>query len=258
MPVRDDAPSGAPCWIDLFTADPDRAVAYYGELFGWTADAPSAEHGGYTNFRLGDALIAGMMRNDGADGQPDAWTTYLSVPDAKAATDAVAAAGGHVYVEAMPVDDLGTMAVVGDPGGAGVGLWQPGLHRGYGRYQEPGAPYWHELHTRDYAAVLDFYRTALGWETRDVGDEATGFRYTQLVVDGQEYAGVMDGTGFLPDGVPSAWSVYITVADVDATLERAAALGGAVVLDAETTPFGRLAQITDPTGVAIKLAQPVG
>lgn len=258
MPARPDAPSGAPCWVDLFTTDPARAVEFYGTLFGWVADAPSEEFGGYVNFRKDGALIAGMMRNDGAAGQPDAWTTYLSVPDAKATVEAVAAAGGQVHLEPMQVGDLGTMALVADPGGAAIGIWQPGAHRGYGLSGEPGTPYWHELHTRDHAAVLEFYRAAFGWETRDMGDAAVGFRYTQLVVGDQEYAGVMDASGFLPEGVPSTWSLYVGVADTDATIAQAVELGGAVVQAAEDTPFGRLATIADPTGAVVKLASPVG
>ena len=38
MPARDSAPAGAPCWIDLFSSDPDRAEEFYGEIFGWTAE----------------------------------------------------------------------------------------------------------------------------------------------------------------------------------------------------------------------------
>jgi len=37
MTQRDVAPFGAPCWIDLFTSDPDKSRAFYGELFGWEA-----------------------------------------------------------------------------------------------------------------------------------------------------------------------------------------------------------------------------
>ena len=87
---RTPCPSGAACWTDLFTADPDRATEFYGALFGWVADAPAEEFGGYVNFRKDGALIAGMMCNDGSAGQPDGWTTYLSVPDAKATTEAAA------------------------------------------------------------------------------------------------------------------------------------------------------------------------
>jgi predicted enzyme related to lactoylglutathione lyase len=253
VPARDAAPSGAPCWIDLFSSDPDRAAEFYGRIFGWSAEQTPPEYGGYVNFTKNGVMIAGMMRNDGSAGQPDAWTTYLSTPDAKATSEAAAAAGGQVHLEPMQVMHLGTMGMVADPGGAAVGLWQPGEHKGYGLVGEAGAPVWHELHTRRYQEVLDFYRTVFGWETSTMGD-TDDFRYTQMVVDGTGYAGVMDGSAFLPEGVPSTWQVYIGVEDVDAALQLAGELGGTVLEPALDTPYGRLAKIADPTGATIKLS----
>ncbi len=130
MPTRAAAPLGAPCWIDLYSSDPDRAVSFYGEIFGWTATSAGEDYGGYVNFRRGDALVAGMMRNDGSAGTPDVWSTYLAVADAKSVTEASVAAGGQVLLEPMQVGPLGTMGMVADPGGAAVGLWQPGEHSG--------------------------------------------------------------------------------------------------------------------------------
>ena len=253
MPARDTAPSGAPCWIDLFSSDTDRAAEFYSRIFGWTAVETGPEFGGYVNFTKDGAQIAGMMHNDGSMGVPDAWTTYLSTPDAKQATEAARTAGGQVHLEPHQVAELGTMGLVADPGGAAIGLWQPAAHKGYGRTGEAGAPVWHELHTRDYARVLDFYRTVFGWETTSAGD-TDEFRYTQMIVDGVGYAGVMDAGAFLSEGTPSTWQIYIGTEDVDATLEQATALGGRVVEPAMDSPFGRLAKIADPTGATIKLS----
>jgi predicted enzyme related to lactoylglutathione lyase len=257
MPTRDAAPLGAPCWIDLFSSDPDRAETFYGEIFGWTAEHSGEEFGGYVNFRHGSAdgggaLVAGMMRNAGSAGMPDVWSTYLAVADAKAATEAAVAAGGRVLLESMQVGELGSMGMLADPGGAAIGLWQPGAHRGYGLIAEAGAPAWHELHTRDYAASLEFYRTVFGWQTAVMSD-TDEFRYTNLVIDGEPYAGVMDAHDFLPEGMPAGWQTYIGCVDVDRTLETVQRLGGEVVMGAEDSPFGRLAQIADPTGAIIKL-----
>src|SRR6185312_10611745 len=46
MAKRDGSPTGAPCWIDLMSADPDKSAAFYGELFGWTAESTGDEYGG--------------------------------------------------------------------------------------------------------------------------------------------------------------------------------------------------------------------
>lgn len=252
MPAR-ETPPGAPCWLDLFTSDPDRAEQFYGRLFGWTAEHTGPEFGHYINFSLNGVRIAGMMRNDGSQGMPDSWSLYLSTPDAKATTESARENGGQVLLEPMQVGDLGTMGMVADPGGAAVGLWEAGSFAGYGLHNEAGAPVWHELHTRDYARVLDFYRTVFGWQTEVIGD-SDDFRYSAMAVDGTQYAGVMDAAAFLPAAAPPVWLTYIGCADVDESLALAVELGGTVQEPAEDTPYGRLAQIADPTGAVIKLS----
>jgi hypothetical protein len=79
------------------------------------------------------------------------------------------------------------------------------------------------------------------------------FRYTTLGEGDDALAGIMDGSQFLPEGAPAAWSIYFGVEDVDAALERVVELGGSVVRPAEDTPYGRLAQAADPTGTLFKL-----
>ena len=95
MPKRDPARIGAPVWIDLFTSDPDKSRAFYGELLGWTAEEPNPDFGGYFNFSKDGSLIAGGMRNDGTAGVPDAWNVYLAVENAEATVAAATAAGGR-------------------------------------------------------------------------------------------------------------------------------------------------------------------
>jgi len=252
---RNEAPLGAPCWVDLFTSDPDQAQAFYGELFGWTAQNTGEEYGGYVNFSKDGQLVAGCMKNDGQSGAPDAWSVYLSTDDAEKTVAAAVAGGGQVVVPAMQVMHLGSMAVVGDAGQAAVGIWQPGAHKGFGLVAEPGAPTWFELHTRAYDASVRFYRDVFGWDARVMSDTPE-FRYTTLGEGDGALAGIMDAGAFLPEGVPAHWSVYFGVQDTDAALAQVSALGGAVLQPAKDTPYGRLAQAADPTGAAFKLVAP--
>jgi uncharacterized protein len=69
-------------------------------------------------------------------------------------------------------------------------------------------------------------------------------------------AGVMDASGFLPDGIPAHWSVYFGVDDTDVALAKIVELGGSIVTPAEDTPYGRLATTADPTGAQFKLVAP--
>lgn len=254
MPTHSPSPAGTPCWIDLYSSDPDRAERFYGAIFGWAAEHTGPEFGGYVNFTKNGERIAGMMRNDGSSGSPDVWTVYLAVDDAKATTEAAIAARGTVYVEPMQVADLGTMGMIAGPDGAAVGLWQPGAHAGFGLDSEAGAPTWFELHTRDYAGSLDFYRSVFGWREIRTLSDTDEFRYSQLVVDGRESAGVMDASVYLPSGEPGVWRTYVGVDDVDAAVAKVEELGGSVREPATDTPYGRLAEIADPTGAVIKLS----
>ena len=252
MPKRDVAPVGGPCWIDLSTSDPDKSKAFYGELFGWTAEDAGEEYGGYINFSKDGLPVAGAMRNDGQSGMPDTWSVYLATENAQATVDAAASNGGQVVVPAMPVMELGTMAVVTDPGQAAIGIWQPGLHKGFGILAEPGAPSWFELHTRAYDASVKFYRDVFKWDTHVAGDSPE-FRYTTLGEGEGRQAGIMDASSFLPAGAPASWSIYFGVDDTDKALAKIVDLGGSVVQPAEDTPYGRLAAATDATGALFKL-----
>ncbi|MBA2473487.1 MAG: VOC family protein [Pseudonocardiales bacterium] len=252
MPTRDAAPIGAPCWIDLMTSDTERSRAFYCQLFGWAAEQPAEEFGGYFNFTSDGVRVAGCMASRPGSEVPDVWSIYLATDDAKKAVEAAADHSGQVLVAAMDVGDFGTMAVVSDPGGAAIGMWQPGLHRGFGVLGEPGAPSWFELHTRDYPTAVSFYREVFGWDTHVVSDTPE-FRYTTLRHDDGWLAGIMDASGFLPDGVPAHWSVYFGVEDTDAALAKIVDLGGSVVMAAQDSPYGRLATAADPTGARFKL-----
>lgn len=251
-PTAPTALAGAPCWIDLMTSDPGASGAFYGPLFGWTASEPDPAHGGYVNFSLDGRLVAGCMRNDPSWCTPDVWSVYLATDDIASVAETTPAHGGQVIVAPMPVDVLGTMAVVTDAGGATIGAWQAGQHRGFEVIATPGAPAWFELHTRDYEAAVRFYEDVFGWDTHAMSDTPE-FRYTTLGKGDTQAAGIMDASAFLPEGAPAQWSIYFSVADTDAALAKAVELGGVVVMPGMDTPFGRLAEAADPTGAHFKL-----
>jgi uncharacterized protein len=254
MPNRDSAPIGSPCWADLWTSDVDGSRKFYCELFGWEAGPPSPEFGGYFMFTRDGVPVAGGMGGTGDAPAGDVWQVYLATDDIAKTVEAAEAEGAQILSPPMAVADLGSQAILVDPTGAHLGAWQPGTFPGFTVLNEHGAPSWFELHTRDHAAAVAFYRSVFRWETSAVGD-SDEFRYTVMrnpSGDG-ELAGVMDAAGFLPEGVPSHWSVYWEVDDAAATVARVRALGGSVVMDVEQTPYGRLAAVTDPAGAQFKL-----
>ena len=72
---------GAPCWIDLYSSDTDKATEFYGKVLGWTTQSAGPEFGGYFTFLKDGKHVAGCMHNDGQQGSPDAWTVYLMTDD---------------------------------------------------------------------------------------------------------------------------------------------------------------------------------
>jgi predicted enzyme related to lactoylglutathione lyase len=185
------------------------------------------------------------------------WSTYLRTEDAAATVKAAAEHGGQVYMEPMVVPEQGSMAMIGDPTGASVGVWQPGEMKGFELAAEAGAPAWHELHTKDYATAVTFYQDVFGWDT-DVMSDTPEFRYTTLGAGPSAKAGIMDASAHLPAEVPSNWQVYFAVEDTDATVAQAVSLGATVVHSPEDTPFGRLATLSDPTGAMFKIVADTG
>lgn len=249
--------NGVPCWVDLMTSDPAGARAFYGEVLGWTAEEPNDDFGGYANFLRHGEPVAGMMDNAQDPERPEVWSIYLCVDDMAATLATVAGHGGEVIVSAMTVGDLGTMAFLTDPGGAGIGLWQPGTHRGFASVGETGAPAWFELHTTAHAESVAFYTAVFGLDSAVMGD-TDDFRYTQLIDptrtgDEAQVAGIMDGTSYLVDGIPSHWAVYFAVDDADAAVAKVSELGGSVLQGPDDTPYGRLAVVADPTGARFRI-----
>jgi uncharacterized protein len=257
MTTRSSAPIGAPCWADLWTSDVEGSRKFYAELFGWQAQEPSPEFGGYFMFTRNGVPVAGGMGDMGDMKADNSWKTYLATDDIAKTLEAAEVEGAQIVAPVMAVADLGRQAVLIDPTGAVLGAWQPGSFPGFSVLSEHGAPGWFELLTRDYAKAVAFYRSVFGWDTSTVSD-TDEFRYTVMrdpSGDG-ELAGIMDAGGSLPAGEASSWSVYFEVDDTDAIVAAATALGGSVRTAPQDTPYGRLAALADPAGAPFKLRTP--
>ena len=253
MPDTNGVAAGTPSWIDLGSPDVDASVKFYGDLFGWTADPGSPEFGGYRMLRSGGKQVAGVgpLMNPQ---QPPAWTTYVSVDDAKATSEKAKKAGGQVLVETMQVGDAGSMAILQDPTGAVFGLWQPDQHKGAELFNTPVSLTWNELSTRDPEAAKRFYSAVFGWDphTHGEGSEA----YTEWHLSGKSIGGMMQTPAQVPAAVPPYWLSYFTVSDTEATVKKAQDLGAQVLVPPTTIPQGVFAVLTDPAGAAFAVIKP--
>jgi uncharacterized protein len=161
-----------------------------------------------------------------------------------------AAAGGHGIVEAMDVGDAGRMAMFADPEGAVIGVWQAKEHRGAGLVNEPNTWAWNELMCDDPEKAKQFYAGVFGWGevTNGEGDH----QYTEWQVGGRSIGGMLKKPAEMPS-MPSFWTVYIQVADIEAAAKRLADLGGQVVRPATEIEPGTFAVVTDPAGAMFNL-----
>ena len=247
MPEVDAYAPGTPMWIDLGSSDPDAAAEFYGKLFGWTRFVvPDPNAGGYGMFQLNGKQVAGVGPLQ-AENQPPAWTTYVATEDAAATTEKVKQAGGSVLMGPMEVMDAGSMAILADPTGAVLGLWQAKEQKGAEVVNEPGAFSWSELNTRNLEATKSFYENVFGWKPHTHEGEMP---YTEWQLDGRSIAGGLDmnNVPMIPAEVPPHWLTYFTVEDCDATVATAREAVGNVNAEPMDIDQGRFAVLSDPQG----------
>jgi uncharacterized protein len=115
-------PTGMFAWDELYAADPDAAVGFYGDLFGWTTSPSHMEW--YRLFDSGEQHIAGLMKKP--DEQPvAAWGTHFATDDVAASVERARELGAAVLMEATTDEQVGTYAMLTDPTGAMFGLYKP-------------------------------------------------------------------------------------------------------------------------------------
>jgi predicted enzyme related to lactoylglutathione lyase len=254
MPEFTSYAPGTPSWVDHAAKDLAGSNSFYGSLFGWEADDQGEDMGHYTLMRKGGKTVAGNMRAM-MEGQPSAWTTYVSVEDADATVDRAKKAGAAVFVEPMDVTDIGRMAVFADPTGAAIGIWQPKTFAGAELANEAGSFAWNELNTRDVPAAKAFYTDIFGWTPNDL--DMGGMQYTEWKLGVKSVAGMMTMPDMVPAEVPAHWLVYFGTEDTDATVAKASELGATTLVPPTDIPPGRFAVLMDPDGAAfavIKMA----
>ena len=269
MLERDGYMPGVPCWVDTSQPDPEAAVSFYGGLFGWNfVDVMPAGSGGkyfIARLRGGDVAAVGSQPEGGP---PMAiWNTYVWMDSADEAASNVKDAGGRVLTEPFDVMNAGRMAVCADPEGAAFCLWQAKEHKGARIVNEPGSLNFNALNTRDAEGAKSFYGSVFGWEILGLGGaemwrlpgygdflerSEPGLRKRMAQTGAPEgFEDVVAALNPIADDqgdVPAHWSVTFAVDDADATADRAAALGGQVVVPPFDAPWVRMTVITDPQG----------
>jgi predicted enzyme related to lactoylglutathione lyase len=270
MPERDGYIPGVPCWVDTSQPDPEAAVPFYTDLFGWEFEdvMPPGSPGKYfvARIRGGDVAAVGSQPEEAP---PMAmWNTYVWVESADDTATRVREAGGNVMMEPFDVMNAGRMAVFTDPEGAMFCVWQAKDHKGAKIVNEHGSLNFNGLNTRDSEAAKPFYRSVFGWEVLGLpggaemwtmpgyGDylERDNPDLRKQVAEAGGPAGFEDVVAAInpiPDDqpdVPAHWSVTFGVDDADAIAAKATELGGKVLVPPFDAPWVRMTVLADPQG----------
>jgi uncharacterized protein len=269
---RDGYLPGVPCWVDTVQPDPEAAIAFYADLFGWEFEERTLTRPGQRYFvaQLRGRDVAGIGSPREEAPTTPVWTTYIWVESADEAARKAKDAGASVLVEPFDVSDAGRMCMLSDPSGAVFGAWQAGEHKGAQLVNEPGTWNFSVLNTPDPDGAKAFYGAVFGWRASGLDAEGSGFwrvdgygdflerrdpDVRQRQADVRAPEGFEDAVAWL---VPTTdeqfadtaahWSITFAVDDADAIADRAASLGGKVLMPPTDAPWVRMAVLSDPQG----------
>jgi uncharacterized protein len=114
-------------WNELMTRDVERAKKFYADAMGWSFEAMPMPGGTYWIAKAGGAPAAGIFDINGPEyeGVAEAWMPYIAVDDVDARLKKATKAGAKVMKPAFDVPGVGRIAILLEPGGAGVGWMTP-------------------------------------------------------------------------------------------------------------------------------------
>lgn len=256
MPKIDKHAAGTFCWIELATTDQAGAKSFYSSLFGWEpADFPMGPAAYYTMFRL-NGCAAAAAYTMGAEERSMAaphWNLYVAVDSTDDTAQRAGELGGKVIAGPFDVMTFGRMAVVQDPAGAALCIWQSKDHTGTTVAGENGTLCWADLSTPDPDRAKQFYEGLFGWK---IGP-AEGYPPNYLLIrSGQGFIGGVPPSAYRSPQVPAHWMLFFLAEDVDGLAAKAKETGGTEHLPPMSMGSARLSVLADPQGAAFSIIRP--
>lgn len=108
------------CWNELASKNVQESISFYTSLFGWGIEEMQTPNGPYQVIKNGEDFNGGMMQMTEEWGDvPPHWSVYFSVADCDEACEKIKSLGGSVVNGPFDAENVGRIAVVADPQGAG-------------------------------------------------------------------------------------------------------------------------------------------
>jgi uncharacterized protein len=115
-------------WNELMTRNAGQAKKFYADTLGWSFDGMPMPGGGtYWLATMNGEPVGGVFDISGADYQdvPESWMAYIAVDDVDARVKKALAAGAKLMKPIFDVPGVGRIAILMEPGGAGIGWITP-------------------------------------------------------------------------------------------------------------------------------------
>ena len=121
-------PVGTIAWVDLTVPDAPLVRDFYKAVVGWTSEDVTMDD--YADFNMISPVTgmpaAGICHTRGANADlPPYWLMYVIVANLDQSVDACRKVGGSVISGPRSMGEHGRFAVIHDPAGAPMGLFEP-------------------------------------------------------------------------------------------------------------------------------------
>jgi predicted enzyme related to lactoylglutathione lyase len=241
-------------WHELYTPNPAGAHEFYGKAVGWKAQAWDQD-ADYVMFLAPSGPVGAPVQSRGGTPQ---WVPYIATSNVDETTEAATRLGGRVETAATPLPNGGRYAILIDPQGARFGIHSSPA-------QQPDTPpaegdfSWHELATTVAPGIaFGFYGALFDWDEISQFDMGPMGMYLIFGRKGRQLGGMFDKGA---QGKPGSayWLAYVSVTDLEGTVERVKGARGSVLMGPMDVPGGdRIAQLMDPHGAFFALHKAAG
>lgn len=111
-------------WHEVYTPNVQGTLDFYTSSLGWETESMDMGQGPYHMLKANGTSVCGVFDSAQANDAPPHWSTYIAVDNLDDRLAKCTANGATVVVPKMQVPTVGWMAMIADPFGAHVWLYQ--------------------------------------------------------------------------------------------------------------------------------------
>lgn len=119
--------TGDICWNELCTPNAKAAKDFYGKVFGWKFEDHDSGDTPYSMIKSNGKEFGGIwsIPKNMENQIPPHWMAYILVENLEEALGKAETNGATTMKPPTTAGDMGRFAIIADPTGAHIALWQP-------------------------------------------------------------------------------------------------------------------------------------